>query len=107
MPTQTMTWMITLLVTVGVGIAPTFAAKTTACAKSVAMCQDTAMSCVIHAPCSGWIAGWTSTTTELETEGGQLSGMISIGVPSCRDCTRRNMLLGVARLLTMFNDKAA
>jgi hypothetical protein len=56
--------MITLLVTVSVGVATTPAATTTACVMNVAMCQDTAMSSVICAQCSGWIAGWSGTTTD-------------------------------------------
>jgi hypothetical protein len=91
-----MTWMNTLLVTVGVGIALTFAATTKAYVTRVAMCQDTAMRSVTHASASGWIAGTKSTSAELEAEGDQLSGIIAIGVPSCRDCTTRCMLLVVA-----------
>jgi len=56
--------MSTLRVIVGADVATTFAAATTACAKSVAMCQDTATSFATCAPTSGWIAGWTSTTTD-------------------------------------------
>jgi len=57
LPTRRMTRMTTFLSTLGVGVAATFAATNTACAKNAATCQDTAMSGAIRVTGSTRIVG--------------------------------------------------
>jgi hypothetical protein len=73
--------MSTSMVAVGVGVAPTSAAATMACVTSVTTCRGTIMSGVTYARACGWIAGFNSTSAELEVENGRLSGTMSDGVP--------------------------
>jgi hypothetical protein len=75
-------------------VTATSAITRSACVKNVATCRGAVVTGATYARVCGWIAGMNSTTAKLEAEGDQLSGLVAIGVPGCRSCTTRCMLLG-------------